>query len=393
MRTSALVLALLVVAPGSPRASQAPGAQTPVAPAVAAGDLVYLSGMLPVDAGGQIAGHDIRAQTARTLDNLAALLPRYGSRMGQVAAVTVYLRNQADFAAMNEVYGTYWPKDPPTRTTVIVNLVAPDALIEVSVVALHDGVERRVVHPAGWLRPPSPYSYGIQAGDTLFLSGLLSRNGQDNTLVPGDMRTQTSAVLRNAVAILAAAGMTPADVVSARVFITDVAMFQDMNAVYREVFPASPPARATVRAGLTSAPYVVEIAMVAVKDPTREAFTTPNADGTPGTPNPTLSSAVRAGKRLYMSGTLGATRANQGDAAAQAREALARIGRTLTAAGFTWTDVVDGVAYLPDLGSVPAVNAAYRDVLGDRFPAPAAVGAGLVAPDGLVEIMLTAVRR
>ena len=119
-------------------------------------------------------------------------------------------------------------------------------------VALRDGVERQVVHPDAWLRSPSPYSYGIQSGNTLFLSGLVSRNGKDNTVVPGDMKTQTQTVLQNAREILAAAGMTLADVVSSRVYITDTALFQDMNAVYRDGFPPVPPARATVRCGLMS---------------------------------------------------------------------------------------------------------------------------------------------
>ena len=70
-------------------------------------------------------------------------------------------------------------------------------------VALRDGVERRVIHPASWLRSPSPYSYAIQSGNTLFLAGLVSRNGKDNTAVPGDMKTQTETVLQNATDILA----------------------------------------------------------------------------------------------------------------------------------------------------------------------------------------------
>ncbi len=391
MKRLAVALALLL--PACSAAAHSAGGPLPVTPAVVAGDVVYLSGMLPTDARGQIVGGDIRAQTARALDNLAGLLVRHGSRMDQVAAVTVYLRNQSDFAAMNEVYGTYWPKDPPTRTTVIARLAAPNALVEISMVALRSGVGRRVVHPDGWPRPSSPYSYAIQSGDTVFLSGLVSRSGKDNVVVAGDVKTQTATIMQNAAAILSAAGMTLADVVSARVFLTDSALFQDMNTAYRESFPVRPPARATVRAGLTAPPFVVEIAMVAVKGGTREAFTTPNADGTPGTPSPYLSSAIRVDSRLFLSGALGATPATKGDAAAQTREALARLGRTLKAAGFGWADVVDSVVYLPDLDGAAAVDAASGEVFAGRFPARSLVEAGLVAPDGLVEIMLTAVRR
>lgn len=394
MRHVALVLVVaLAAALAAAAAPQAPALPAPFSPAVVAGDLVYLAGMLPADAGGRMVAGDVRAQTARVLDNLAALLKQNGSRMEQVAAVTVYLKNQADFAAMNEVYGKYWPKDPPTRTTVIVDLVVPEALVEISMVALPSGVERRVIHPASWLRSPSPYSYGIQSGHTLFLSGLVSRNGKDNTAAPGDMKTQTQTVLQNARDILAAADMTLADVVSSRVFITDTTMFQEMNAVYRTTFLANPPVRATVKAALTAPQYLVEITMTAVKGGQRDVLTTPGADGTPGKPSPLLSSAIRTGNRLFLSGMMGATDATKGDAAGQTRETLARLGRTLKAAGFEWSDVVDAIVYLPNLEDFAAMNTAYREVFGKSFPARATVKAGLVSPEGLVEIMMTAVKR
>ena len=394
MRVAALLLAVAIgTALQTAAAPQVPAVPAPFSPAVTAGDFVYLSGMLPTDASGTIVSGDVRVQTAQALDNLSALLAKHGSRMSQVAAVTVYLKNQADFAAMNEAYAKYWPKDPPTRTTVIVNLVVPDALVEISMVALRDGVERRVIHPDSWLRSPSPYSYGIRSGSTLFLAGLVSRNGKDNSAVPGDMKTQTQTVVQNATEILSAAGMTMADVVSSRVFITDTATFQDMNAVYRTAFGSAPPVRATVKAALVAPQYLVEITMIAVKGGSRDVFTTPNADGTPGKPNPILSSAMRIGDRLFLSGMLGSTDANKGDVAAQTRETLARLGRTMKAAGFDWSDVVDAVVYLPSVKDFAAMNTAYREVFPRGFPARSTVEAGLVSPDGLVEIMMTAVKK
>jgi 2-iminobutanoate/2-iminopropanoate deaminase len=379
--------------------AQAPPPGPPFSPVVVAGDFVYLAGALPTDASGKVVAGDVRQQTARVLDILKGRLEASGSRLDQVAAVTVYLKDAADFAAMNEVYGKYWPKDPPTRTTVVAGLVSPDALIEISMVALKNGVERQVIHPASWLKSPSPYSYGIKSGNTLFLSGLVSRNGRDNSLVPGDMKAQTGVVLQNARDILAAAGMSLADVVSSRVFITDTGMFQDMNAVYREGFPTVPPARATVRCALMSKDYLVEVTMLAVKDPARKAIAdTPPAAApaapAPGAPapRPVLSPAIAVGDRLYLSGMLGSTADNRGDAGAQTRETLARIGRTLTAAGFRWDDVVDAIVYLPNLDHFAAMNTAYRETFRGAFPARATAGAGLVAPDGLVEIMMTAVK-
>src|SRR5207247_3123455 len=92
------------------------------------------------------------------------------------------LKSASNFAAMNEVYRTYWPKDPPARTTVVANLVLPEALVEIAMVAVPKGKERTVVHPADWMQSPNPYSYGIKTGNTLFLAGLVSRNGKDNSV-------------------------------------------------------------------------------------------------------------------------------------------------------------------------------------------------------------------
>ena len=363
-----------------------PGANPamPFSAAVKADGLVYVSGTLG-------SNGDIKAQTKQVLDNISATLKTAGSSLANAASVTVYLRNQSDFAAMNEVYRSYWPKDPPARTTVMVPLLN-EGLVEIAVVAVPDGGERVVVNPSEWSSSPNPYSYAIKTGNTLFMSGLIARNGKDNTPIKGDMATQTKAVFDNGAAVLKAAGFAYSDVVAARVYVTDQAAFQDMNKVYQTYFPTDPPARATVKALLTSPDYIVEATMVAVKGGGHTAFTTPTADGKPGTKNPNLSSAIKSGNRLYVAGILGNTAENKGDIKAQTAEALVRIGRTMKAAGFDWKDVVDGVVYLPDLTKFNDMNASYREAFGKDFPARATVGAGLMGADAAVEIMLTAVK-
>lgn len=400
MHKSTILVLLLLSAAGILFAFQSakqivrvgPDYRMPFSPAVRSGRFIFVSGSMATDDKGKIISGDIKVQTKRILDGILPLLKAAGSSIENVASVNVYLRNASDFQAMNEVYRTYWPKDPPVRTTVRANLVLPEGLIEISMVVLANGAERKVVHPAGWVNSPNPYSYGILSGDTLFVSGIVPRNNKDNSLVEGDIKTQTKAVLDNAGEILKAAGMTHADVVSSRVFITDTNLFQDMNAAYRSYFPKDPPARATVKVGLMAPQYLVEINMIAVKGAAREAITTPNADGSPGQPNPNLSSAIRVGNRLYLSGTLGNNKTNKADIKAQTRETLTRLGRTLKAAGFDWPHVVDGIVYITDVKNFGAMNEAYREVFTGDFPARATVETGLVSPDGLVEIMFTAIR-
>jgi reactive intermediate/imine deaminase len=358
----------------------------PYSPAVKAGGFIYLSGTLAQDDGGALVGAgDVGAQTRRVIERMRDVLKAAGASLDQVVSVTVYLKNAGDFPAMNDAYRTYWTKDPPTRTTVVADFVLPGALVEISMIAVPAGGERTVIHPKNWMRSPNPYSYAIKSGDTVFLSGLVSRNGRDNTVVKGDVTAQTKVVLDNAGELLEAAGLTHTHVVSSRVYLPDVAHFQEMNAAYRQYFSSAPPARATVQAALAGRDYAVEITLVASSSK-KEVI----SGGRPANPN--LSAAIRAGSRVYLSGILGNTPETKGDAAAQTRETLARIRDLLTAAGLTPADVVEGVVYLTDVGNFGAMNQHYRAFFERDYPARATVGTGLVAADGLVEIMMTAVK-
>ena len=356
--------------------------ELPFSAATKADGLIYVSGTLAQEG-------DIKAQTKSVLDQMSQSLTKAGSSMPMVAAVHVYLKNASDFAAMNEVYRTYWPKDPPVRTTIVSDLVRPNALVEMSMVAVANGGDRQVIHPSAWAKSANPYSYGIKTGSTLFMAGLVSRNGKDNSVVEGDLSTQAKTVLDNAREILSAAGMTFDNVVSSRVYITDSTKFQEMNKVYTTYFTKEPPARATVIAPLMGPQYQIEITLTASSLP-KQVFTTPAADGTPGKPSPILSSAVKVGNRLYVSGLLGNTKETLGNPEAQTKEIMARVERTLKAAGYAWTDVVDGIVYVTDLKYYDAMNTAYRAAIGKDFPARATVKTGLVGNDGLVEIMFVA---
>ena len=148
----------------------------PFSAAVKADGLIYVAGTLSAEG-------DILAQTRKVLEDMSGVLQKSGSSLANVASVHVYLTKAEDFPAMNEVYRTFWPKDPPVRTTIVSDLVIPGALVEMSMVAIPSGGERVVIHPPDWIKSPNPYSYGIRSGDTLFLAGLVSRNGKDNSVV------------------------------------------------------------------------------------------------------------------------------------------------------------------------------------------------------------------
>ncbi len=115
---------------------RAPKAIGPYSQAVVAGELVYCSGQVALDPRtGEIVGGDIRAQTARVLDNLAAVLQAAGSDLAHVLKTTVYLVDLADFAAMNEVYGERFGTHRPARATVGIAGLPRGARIEIECVA------------------------------------------------------------------------------------------------------------------------------------------------------------------------------------------------------------------------------------------------------------------
>jgi 2-iminobutanoate/2-iminopropanoate deaminase len=115
----------------------APGAIGPYSQAVVAGGLVYASGQIPLDpATGQFAEGGVGEQTAQVLRNLSAVLEAAGSSLARVVKTTVFLADMGDFAAMNEVYATFFADEPPARSTVQAARLPRDARVEIDVVAL-----------------------------------------------------------------------------------------------------------------------------------------------------------------------------------------------------------------------------------------------------------------
>lgn len=359
------------------------GGNAPLSAAVKADGLIYVSGALS-------AKGDIKEQTQGVLNSLGQSLTKAGSSLQNVVAATVYLKTAADAPAMTEVWRATWAKDAPTRTTVVAEMVSATALVEIAVIAVPNGGERKIIAPAGW-STANPYSHAIQSGDTLFISGQVSRDPKSNQPIEGDVTTQVKTIFANTSEILKTAGFTMSDIVANRVYLTDVATFGEMNKAYVPNFPTAPPARATVVVGLPGPQYKVEITPTAVKG-AKEVITTPGADGTPGKPSATLSSAIKVGNRLYVAGILGNNATNKGNVEAQTAEAMTRIERTMKAAGFSLADLADAVVYITDVSYFQAMNTAYRAAIGKDFPARATVKTGLVGQEGLVEIMFVAAK-
>ena len=116
----------------------APAAIGPYSQAVSlpTGHLVFTSGQLPIDpATSAFVPGGIAEQTTQALKNLQAVLLASDSSLGHIVKTTVFLKDMNDFTAMNAVYATFFPHDPPARSTVEVARLPKDALVEVEAIA------------------------------------------------------------------------------------------------------------------------------------------------------------------------------------------------------------------------------------------------------------------
>ena len=117
----------------------APKAIGPYSQAVRVGQLLFVSGQVPLDpATGEMVSGDIAAQTRRVFENLGAVLKAGGRSFNDVVRTTVFLADMNDFQAMNAVYGSYFTEPYPARATVQVARLPRDARIEIDVIASYD---------------------------------------------------------------------------------------------------------------------------------------------------------------------------------------------------------------------------------------------------------------
>jgi 2-iminobutanoate/2-iminopropanoate deaminase len=119
--------------------NQAPPAVGPYSHAVAAGPFVFVSGQIPINRQGEMVQGDIVVQTVQVMENLKAILATAGLSFSDVVKTTVFLKDMADFAEMNRVYGEFFPENPPARSTLQVAGLARNAAVEIEAIAFKKG--------------------------------------------------------------------------------------------------------------------------------------------------------------------------------------------------------------------------------------------------------------
>ena len=115
--------------------NNAPGAIGPYSQGIIVGDFVYTSGQIPINPSTGVLETDIKVATKQSMENVKAILEEAGTSLENVVKTSIFLKDLNDFAAVNEVYGTYFTENPPARSCVQVAKLPKDAVIEIEVIA------------------------------------------------------------------------------------------------------------------------------------------------------------------------------------------------------------------------------------------------------------------
>lgn len=284
-----------VIRPAAAAGAPDPG---PGSPAVLVGDTLFVAGQTGVDPRTGKLVEDFEGQVKAALDNAGRVLKAARLSFSHVVKANLYLTDIKTFEAMNGVYRRTFTRNLPARTTVAVPALPGGAQFQVALIASRR--PHKAVQPAGQKpNPKLPYSPAVMVGDTLYLSGQGSRDIKTGQLPAGEIEAHTKQTLENIRLLLEGAGMTPANVVTANVYLTDMTMIGRMNEVYRTFFAADPPSRTTVGVPALPGDVPIEITFVASRAP-RQVFTPEGAK-----PNGNFSEAVTAGPLYYPAGKVG----------------------------------------------------------------------------------------
>jgi reactive intermediate/imine deaminase len=408
-----------------------PGAPAPMAhycQGVLAGDTLYAAGQIASDYKTGVApearqdpafpyyGSNIQKQARYILQNLRSVFEASGCSLADVVKSQVFMTDLADFFHFDQVWKEFFPSPPPRTTVQVSGLLVPGCRVEIDLVGVRPGVERRVIAGVATPTPMAHYCQGVVVGDTLYAAGQIASDYR--TGVPpqarrdpafpyyaSDIERQTRYVLTNIASVYQAAGCGFSDTVKAQVFLTDLDDFVHFNAVWREFFPTPPP-RTTVQIGALLVPGCrIEIDQTAVhKRVPRQVIRTSDSP----TPQAHYSQALLAGETLYVAGQLAAhpdngipQEARQDPAfpyygsniQKQARHILQNLRNVLETAGLSLDDVVKSQVFLTDLNDFYYFDQVWKEFFPSPPPRTTLQVSGLLVPDCRVEIDLTACKR
>ncbi len=349
----------------------------PYSPGLWVQDYLYISGLGPRDAAGRIPS-GFEAQARQVMENVKTVVQAAGLTMEHVVYSHVYLRDMANYDALNRIYGPYFVKSPPARAVLGIAGLRDGALIDMKAVAVRYLHQKQPVTISGF-DPKEPYSPGIVTHDQMYVSAMLGRDPGKGQ-VPADPAKQVQLALDGMNKVLGAAGLDLRHLVFVNPFLTSRLPSGIMNEIYaRHWTLGTAPARGTIY--VVSLPHgaQIEYTGVAVRDLSKRVVVYPRNFKTSSTASP----CVLGHEWMYCSGKSGfITGLNGGifhpDPGVQLRQSMRNLLDGLEEAGLDFRATAETTLYLDNIDDYRKATGVYK--LYFEGPAPAQAALQQVAP-------------
>src|SRR5215470_7464665 len=368
-----IAAAILALASASTALTQTahPSGDKSAPKAVEAAGYVFVSGQGPRRADGTVPGN-FADQVRQALENVKTALESAGLTTDHLVYTQVYLDDVQRIRELDEVFSSYFAKDPPARAVLGVAKV-PEPPIQINAIAVRDLQGKQAVSVPG-LKPNKALSAGMLSHDQLFISTMQGRDAATGT-VPQDPALQVNLALDGLKSVVEAAGLTMAHMVFVNPYMTSEISYGAMNEQYAKRFEfGNTPGRATIE--VSSLPDGAHIAYtgIAVRELSRRLAVRPK--NMP--PSPTASPCVFAGDLLYCSAKSGFIPGPNGgvyfaSTVDQTRQTMRNLLDNLEEAGMAFDQVVSTTIYLDDLADATAFDGVYRRYFPALLPAQTVV--------------------
>jgi len=336
-------------------------------PAVSTGDYIYISGQGPRRPDGTLPA-SFADQFRQALDNIKSILEAAGLTTDHLVYTQVYLDDIGKFPEMDEVFGRYFPKNPPARAVLGVART-PDSPVQISAIAVRNLADRKAVsvpHSKG----EGSASAGVLTHDLLFISSMAGSDPNTGK-VPDDPAAQVDLALDRMQAVVKAAGLELANMVFVNPYLTREIPMRVMNERYAKRFEfGNTPGRATIEVSSLPGGAHIEYTGVAVRDLKQRKAVRPKNMA----PSPTASPCVFAGDILFCSAKSGFIPGPHGGVYAsttqhQLRQTMRNLLDNLEEADMNFDEVVSANVYLDNLSDSQEFDEVYRQYLGPVLPA------------------------
>ena len=304
----------------------------PYTPGISSDGFVYVSGQGARDAAGNLPA-GIEQQTKQCLANVGEILKAAGVTPEHVVWAQVFLSDMKQLDAVNKVYASFFPKNPPARSLVSVAKMPGETPVEIAVVAVRNLRQKKSVILG---TPGEPVANAVQAGNRVFVSGVLGIDAKNT--VPAQPQQQARELIKQMTAVLAKTGMELRHMAYAHVYVDRAMPMKVLGDVLTEVLPSETALTVIQTAGLPRGAHI-EISGIASREARRQGDCT------------------SIGDTIYCAGVAGTL-----------EQALKRVQDNITISGATLNRVVVTNVFLDNIQHFAAMNKVYAGIFGKWLP-------------------------